>query len=160
RPEDVEFLRGIAQIGSELHCPFVVGAAPSLLNLDTWLELPHPRFIKSIFSSMEHAAWRELRDDDASRYVYVTLPRFIGGLPHGQKGGRDGFRFIEGPMDHEAYAWVSSVYAVARATARAIDRQTWPAEICRIDCSAIDDSTIRCATDVSISDSRARELAD
>src|ERR1700693_4187742 len=40
---DVELLAGMAQIGSASHAPFIAGAAPTVMNMDSWRELSDPR---------------------------------------------------------------------------------------------------------------------
>jgi type VI secretion system protein ImpC len=42
-PEDVKLLGNIAQIASAMHAPFIAGAAPSVLAMDSWQELSNPR---------------------------------------------------------------------------------------------------------------------
>src|SRR5258707_15718322 len=42
-PPDVELLNGIAQVSAAAHCPFISGAAPSLMQMDSCQELSNPR---------------------------------------------------------------------------------------------------------------------
>jgi len=58
---DVELLAGMAQIASAAHAPFIAGAAPTVMNMDTWRELSDPRDLTKIFQTPEYAPWRSLR---------------------------------------------------------------------------------------------------
>src|SRR5690349_15367148 len=61
-PEDVKMLGNIAQVAAAAHAPFIAGAAPSLMGMDSWQELSNPRDLTKIFQAPEYAAWRSLRD--------------------------------------------------------------------------------------------------
>jgi type VI secretion system protein ImpC len=84
-PPDVEILGGMAQIAAAAHAPFIAGAAPSTMQMDSWQELTNPRDLTKIFSTPEYAAWRSLRESEDSRYIGLTMPRFLARLPYGAK---------------------------------------------------------------------------
>ena len=48
-PQDIELLKGVAQIASAAHAPFISSADPSIVNLDSWQDLANPRDISKIF---------------------------------------------------------------------------------------------------------------
>src|SRR5277367_3563620 len=82
---DVELLAGMAQIASAAHAPFISGAAPTVMNMDTWRELSDPRDLTKIFQTPEYAAWRSMRESDDSKYVGLAMPRFLSRMPYGAK---------------------------------------------------------------------------
>src|SRR5690606_33983664 len=55
-PPDVEILSGMAQIAAAAHAPFISGAAPSSMQMDSWQELTNPRDLTKIFTTPEYAA--------------------------------------------------------------------------------------------------------
>ena len=63
---DIELMKGIGQIASASHAPFIASADPSMLNLDSWQDLANPRDLTKIFSTPEYAAWRSFRESDDS----------------------------------------------------------------------------------------------
>src|SRR5436190_2107151 len=69
---DVEMLAGMAQIACAAHAPFIAATSPSLLNMDTWQDLPNPRDLAKIFGTPEYAAWRSLRQSEDARYLGLT----------------------------------------------------------------------------------------
>src|SRR2546428_521026 len=81
-PEDVKMLGNIAQISSAMHAPFIAGAAPSVMGMDTWQELSNPRDLTKIFQTAEYASWRSLRDSEDARYIGLAMPRFLARLPY------------------------------------------------------------------------------
>ena len=59
--------------------------SPEVLQLETWDELANPRDLTKIFQTPEYAAWRSLRESEDSRYIGLTMPRFLARLPYGEK---------------------------------------------------------------------------
>jgi type VI secretion system protein ImpC len=93
------------------HAPFITGAAPSVMQMDSWGELANPRDSPKIFTTPEYAAWRSLRESDDARYLAMCMPRFLGRLPYGPKTSPvDAFNFEEDTdgADHNKYAWCNA----------------------------------------------------
>src|SRR5258708_3271893 len=84
-PPDVEILQGMAQIAASCHCPFIAGAAPSLMMMQSWQELNNPRDLTKIFETPDYAPWKSLRESEDSRYIGLGMPRFLSRLPYGAK---------------------------------------------------------------------------
>src|ERR1043165_252502 len=82
---DVEILQGMAQIAAAAHAPFISGAAPKLMNMESWRELSDPRDLTKIFQTPDYAPWRSLRESDDSRYIGLTMPRNLARLPYRSK---------------------------------------------------------------------------
>ena len=174
-PQDVEILNGIAQIAAAAHAPFIGGAAPSLMNMDSWQELSNPRDLTKIFQTAEYAPWRSLRDSEDSRYIGLTMPRFLGRLPYGAKTDPvDEFDFEEdtGAADHSKYLWANSGYAMGASITRAFKEYGWCARIRGVESGGLveglpchtfptDDGGVdmKCPTEIAITDRREAELA-
>ena len=47
----------IAQVAAAAHAPFITGAAPSLMQMDSWQELANPRDLTKIFQTADYAPW-------------------------------------------------------------------------------------------------------
>ena len=115
-PSDVEMLGAIAKVSAASHAPFITGAAPSLLGMESWQELANPRDLAKITSNLEHAPWNSLRDTEDARYVGLAMPRFLARLPYGAKTNPvDEFDFEEETegADHRKYVWNNAAYAMA-----------------------------------------------
>jgi type VI secretion system protein ImpC len=174
-PQDVAMLGEMAKISSAAHCPFVAGASPTVLQMDSWQELSNPRDLTKIFQTPEYAAWRSLRDSEDSQYIGLAMPRFLARLPYGQKTEPvDDFAFEEETAggDHSRYTWANSAYAMATNITRAFKLYGWCTQIRGIESGGAvaglpvhsfptDDGGVdmKCPTEIAVSDRREAELA-
>lgn len=174
-PPDIELLGAMARIAAAAHSPFIAGAAPSILQMDTWQELANPRDIAKITGNLEHAAWNSLRDTEDSRYVALAMPRFLGRLPYGANTNPvNEFDFEEDTegFDHTRYIWNNAAYAMAVNINRSFKLYGWCTMIRGVEsggtvqnlpCHAFptDDGgfDMKCPTEIAISDRREAELA-
>jgi len=174
-PQDVELLGEMAQISAAAHAPFIAAASPTLMQMDTWQELPNPRDLTKIFQTAEYAGWRSLREAEDSRYVGLTMPRFLSRLPYGSKTDPvEEFDFEEDTTgsDHEKYVWSNSAYAMAVNINQAFKEWGWCSRIRGIESGGAveglpthtfptDDGGVdmKCPTEIAISDRREAELA-
>jgi type VI secretion system protein ImpC len=174
-PPDVELLSGIAQIAAAAHAPFIAAADPAVMQMESWQQLSNPRDLTKIFQTPEYAAWRSLRDSEDSRYIGLTMPRFLARQPYGAKTNPvDEFAFeedVEG-TDHSKYAWANSAYAMATNITRSFKLYGWCSRIRGVESGGIveglpthtfptDDGGVeaKCPTEIAISDRREAELA-
>lgn len=174
-PPDVELLGELAKVAAASHCPFIAGASPALLQMDSWQELANPRDLTKIFENTEYTSWRSLRASEDSRYIGLAMPRFLGRLPYGAKTNPvDEFDFEERAdgTDHAAYSWVNSAYAMGVNINRSFKYYGWctsirgvesggaveglPAYTFPTDDGGVD---IKCPTEIAISDRREAELS-
>ena len=174
-PQDVELLTGIAQVCAACHAPFIAGASPTLLQMDSWRELANPRDLTKIFSTPEYASWKSLRESDDSRYVCLTMPRVLARLPYGAKSSPvEEFAFEEdtGAAEHSKYTWMNSAYAMATNINQSFKAFGWCSRIRGIESGGAvenlpvhtfptDDGGVdmKCPTEIAISDRREAELS-
>jgi len=174
-PPDVEILGGMAQIAAAAHAPFIAGAAPSTMQMDSWRELTNPRDLTKIFTTPEYAAWRSLRESEDARYIGLTMPRFLARLPYGAKTDPvEEFDFEEDTegADSGRYTWANSAYAMAVNVNRAFKQYGWCSRIRGVESGGSveglpvhtfpsDDGGVdmKCPTEIAISDRREAELA-
>ncbi|HKQ26852.1 MAG TPA: type VI secretion system contractile sheath large subunit [Burkholderiales bacterium] len=172
---DVEWLSEIGKVCGAAHVPFIAGASPLAMQMDTWQELANPRDLTKIFTTPEYAAWRSLRESDDSRYIGLAMPRFLARLPYGAKSSPvEEFDFEEdtGAADHRKYTWANSAYAMAVNINRSFKMYGWCSRIRGIESGGsveglpahtfpTDDGGVdmKCPTEIAISDRREAELA-
>ncbi|MGF6774727.1 type VI secretion system protein ImpC [Paraburkholderia sp. GAS199] len=175
-PPDVDLLGSIAKISAAAHMPFISGASPSVLQMESWQELANPRDLTRIFTqNLEYAPWNSLRNTEDARYIGLVMPRFLSRLPYGvQTNPVDEFVFEEdtsGP-DHRRYAWANAAYAMGVNINRSFKLYGWCSLIRGVEsggtveglpCHAFptDDGGIdmKCPTEIAISDRREAELS-
>lgn len=174
-PPDVELLASIAKIAAAAHAPLISAADPGALLMDSWQELANPRDLGKIFQTPEHAAWRNFRSSEDSRYVGLTLPRFLGRIPYGAKTAPvDDFNFEEVTKGDSAnYLWVNAAYAMGLNINQSFKQFGWCSQIRGIESGgAISGLPVHtypsedggvdmtCPTEIAISDRRELELAN
>jgi type VI secretion system protein ImpC len=175
-PPDVELLGQVAQIAAAAHAPFIAGAGPSLMGMDSWQQLANPRDLAKIFSAPDYAAWRSLRDSEDSKYIGLAMPRFLARLPYGVRTSPvEEFDFEEqtGAGDHSKYTWANSAYAMAVNVNRSFKDYGWCTRIRGVESGGAVDGLpvhtfpsddggvdMKCPTEIAISDRREAELAN
>jgi type VI secretion system protein ImpC len=174
-PPDVEMLGEIAKISAAAHAPFIAGASPTVMQMDSWAELSGPADLAKKFRDADYAAWRALRDADDSRYIGLGMPRFLARLPYGAKTDPvDAFDFEEDAEGTDAakYVWANSAYAMAANINRAFKYFGWCSRIRGVESGGVveglpvhtfttDDGGVdmKCPTEIGIGDRREAELA-
>ena len=171
---DTELLGQMAQIGAAAHCPFIAGASPTLMQMESWQELSNPRDLTKIFGTPEYAPWRSLRESEDSRYIGLAMPRFLGRYPYGKNNPVEGFDFQEDTegAKHEKFTWVNSAFAMAVNITRSFKLYGWCSRIRGVESGGAveglpvhtfptDDGGVdmKCPTEIAISDRREAELA-
>ena len=175
-PGDVELLGQMAQIAAASHAPFIAGASPTLMGMDSWQELANPRDLGKIFAAPDYAAWRSLRESDDAKYLGLAMPRFLSRLPYGAKSNPvEEFNFEEetGAGDHSRYTWSNAAYAMAVNINRSFKNYGWCSSIRGVESGGAveglpvhtfpsDDGGVdmKCPTEIAISDRREAELAN
>ncbi len=175
-PPDVELLGEMAKVAAAAHAPFITGAEPSLMQMDSWGELANPRDLTKIFSTPEYAAWRSLRESQDSQYLALAMPRFLGRHPYGAKTDPvEEFAFEEDTegADSGQYSWVNAAYGMATNITKSFKQYGWCTRIRGVESGGAveglpthsfpsDDGGVdmKCPTEIAISDRREAELAN
>lgn len=173
---DVDLLASLGKVAASAHVPFISGASPSVLQMESWQELSNPRDLTKIFTqNLEYAAWNSLRLAEDSRYIGLAMPRFLARLPYGIRTNPvDEFHFeetIDG-ADHSKYVWANAAYAMAVNINRSFKEYGWCTLIRGVESGGVveglpchtfptDDGGIdmKCPTEIAISDRCEAELA-
>ncbi len=174
-PQDTQLLADLAQVAAASHAPFIAAAAPTVMQMESWDELANPRDLTKIFQTPEYASWRSLRESDDSRYIGLTMPRFLARLPYGAATEPvEEFAFEEDTSGgHSAnYAWCNSAYAMATNITRAFKTFGWCSNIRGVESGGAVEGlpahtfpdedggvAMKCPTEIAISDRREAELA-
>jgi type VI secretion system protein ImpC len=177
QPEDMYFVEQMSHVAAASHAPFISAASAELLGLESFSDLGKPRDMAKVFDTLEYAKWKSFRESEDSRYVGLTVPRFLGRMPYHPKDGTvvEGFNFIEDVdgTDHGKYLWVNTAYAFAARLTAAFENYGWCAAIRGVEGGGLvedlpthtfktDDGEIalKCPTEIAITDRREKELSD
>jgi type VI secretion system protein ImpC len=177
QPEDMFFVEQMSHVAAAAHAPFISAAAPELLGIDSFDELGKPRDLSKVFDTVDYAKWKSYRESEDSRYVGLTLPRFLGRLPYNPKDGitTEGFNFVEevDGEDHSKYLWVNTAFAMGARLTAAFENYGWCAAIRGVEGGGLVEDlpthtfktdegevALKCPTEVAITDRREKELSD
>ena len=177
QPEDMYFVEQMAHVAAASHAPFIAAASEEMFGLESFTELGRPRDLAKVFDTVEYAKWKSFRDSEDSRYVGLTLPRFLGRLPYNPKDGTtvEGFNYVEDVTgdDHSRYLWCNTAYAFGARLTKAFEDYGWCAAIRGVEGGGLveelpthtfrtDDGEValKCPTEVAITDRREKELSD
>jgi type VI secretion system protein ImpC len=175
--EDMYFAEQMAHVAAAAHAPFISAASPELFGLDTYTDLGKPRDLAKVFDTVEYAKWKSFRESEDSRYMALTLPRFLGRLPFNPKDGltTEGFNFVEEVTgsDHSRYLWINTAYAFGARLTAAFETYGWCAAIRGVEGGGLVEDlpthtfktdegevALKCPTEISITDRREKELSD
>ncbi len=177
QPEDMYFIEQMSHVAAAAHAPFVAAASEDMFGLESFTEMGKPRDLAKVFDTIEYAKWKSFRDSEDSRYVGLTLPRFLGRLPYNPKDGTtvEGFNYVEDVdgNDHSRYLWCNTAYAFGARLTKAFEDFGWCAAIRGVEGGGLvedlpthtfrtDDGEValKCPTEVAITDRREKELSD
>ena len=171
---DLEVMKGLTKIGAAAHAPVIAAAAPGLMGMESWQELANPRDLGKLFDATDYAAWRSFRETNDSRYLALTMPRFLGRQVYGAKTEPvEEFDFEEETSgDHDNHLWVNSAYAMGVRITEAFSTYGWCTRIRGVESGGTveglptamfptDDGGVdmKCPTEIAISDRREAELS-
>jgi len=171
---DLEVMKGLAKIGAASHAPFIAAAAPTLFGMESWQELANPRDLGKLFDATDYMAWRSFRASDDSRYLALTMPRFLGRPTYGAKSEPvDEFAFEEDTSgEHDKHLWLNAAYAMGTRINDAFSNYGWCTRIRGVESGGTveglptatfptDDGGVdmKCPTEIAISDRREAELS-
>jgi type VI secretion system protein ImpC len=126
-PQDMALLQKIASVSAMAHAPFIAAASPKFFGEESFLRLPNLKDIKAIIEGPQYIKWRSFRESEDSRYVALTLPRFLLRLPYGPDSNPvKSFNYEERVTgNHEHYLWGNTSFAFATRLADSFAKYRW-----------------------------------
>ena len=129
KDSDISLLKNFANIGAMAHAPFIAGVRPDMFGegMTDFTNISNLRDLKSIFSGNQYIDWRELREEDHSRYLGLALPRFLLRLPYVQESVFvNRFQYEEDvSQSHEDYLWGNAAFAFATRLIDSFAKHGW-----------------------------------
>jgi type VI secretion system protein ImpC len=173
-PQDIKLLHHVASVASMAHAPFIAAAGPEFFGLEDFNGLPNVKDLKSTFEGPQYIKWNSFRESEDSRYVSLTLPRFLLRLPYGPDTKPvKAFNYEENvSASHEHYLWGNTAFAFATRITDSFAKYRWCTNIIGpLGGGAVEDLPIhqfesmgaiqtKIPTEVLVSDRREFELAE
>ncbi len=130
-PQDIKLLQNIASVAAMSHAPFISAAGPEFFGVDDFNELPNLKDLKSIFESPKYVKWQSFRESEDSRYVGLTMPRFLLRLPYGSETVPvKSFEYEENvSAGHDEYLWGNTAFSFATRLTDSFGKFRWCANI-------------------------------
>lgn len=171
---DIKLLQFMAGVATMSHAPFISSAGPEFFGLRTFERLPSLKDLQDIFASTRYTKWQAFRESEDSRYVGLTLPRFLLRQPYDPDDNPiRAFVYKENVDDtHENFLWGNTAFAFASRITDSFAKYRWAANIIGPKSGgavedlpvhlyeAMGDIEMKIPTEVLISDRREYELAE
>lgn len=124
---DMKLLQYVSAVGAMAHAPFLSSVAPEFLGLDSWTELPGIKDISAIFEGPAYTKWRSLRENEDSRYLGLTVPRFLLRQPYAPGDNPvKSFNYREDvSRNHDDYLWGNTAFLLAANMAESFAKYRW-----------------------------------
>ncbi len=126
--DDINTLRGIAQIAAAAFAPFICGGSAALFGLDNFDKLAQPINIDNIFSQSEYHGWRGLRAMEDARFIGIALPQVLMREPYTHKLLQPGSLLFNEEVnykDSSRHLWGNACYALGVVLIREFGDVGW-----------------------------------
>jgi len=171
---DMKFMTKVASIAAMSHAPFIAAAGPKFFGLESFEGLPDLKDMEDVMSSPVYAGWKGFRENEDSRYVGLTLPRFLLRAPYDPENNPvSKFVYKEDvTATHEDYLWGNTVYPFASSLTQSFAEYRWCTNIIGPNSGgaikdlpvhtfeSMGDVEMKIPTEVLISDRREFELSE
>ena len=171
---DMRLLQNLASVACMAHAPFISAAGPEFFGLSSFERLPALKDLQDIFASTRYAKWQAFRESEDSRYVGLTVPRFLLRQPYDpEENPVRAFVYKETVDDnHENFLWGNTAFAFATRITESFAKYRWAANIIGPRSGgtvedlpvhlyeSMGDIEMKIPTEVLVSDRREYELAE
>ncbi|MDR1391009.1 MAG: type VI secretion system contractile sheath large subunit [Holosporales bacterium] len=176
QPRDIQLLEHISELAAVAHTPFISSVSSLFFNLDKFEDMPLPRDLEKVFESPDYIKWNSFRNTEDSRYVALLLPRVLMRLPYGPETlpvAEFNFKENVGVGETDKFCWGNPAYALGQRITSAFAKYSWTAAIRGVEGGGMveglptyvfktleGDKSVKCPTEVGITDRREKELSD
>ena len=131
-PGDIDLLRKVADVAAATHCPFFAATGPKFFRKGSFNEVTDVMQLDNIMGAAAFLNWKSFREEEHSRYIGLTLPKFLLRLPYGEKTVKiKNFNYAEDVKreDNGKYLWGNAAFAMAANINRSFAEHGWPVNI-------------------------------
>lgn len=136
-PQDIKLLRHLSILGEMSQLPFIGNASSEFFGEEDFGDVMNNRFLSEIVKEdAKYTAWRSFREDDRSKYIGLTLPRFLSRLPYGEDAEpTKNFNYTEGVYreGEDNSLWSSASFALASNMVKSFENWGWSVKIVGVD---------------------------
>ena len=131
-PPDINLLQNISRVAASCHCPFIGSVTPKFFGKQNVNDLPKIEDLHNYMERSEFLRWNAFRQTEDSRYVGLTLPRFMVRLPYGPDTQPvKEFNYVENVTgeNHNKYLWGNASFAFVTNMVRSFIENGWCVQI-------------------------------
>lgn len=128
--EHCEALANLASIAADSHALLLSGASERIAGCPSLAQIPYPEhwYLRQQSETDFDPMWNAIREQEYSRHVVLTCPRFMLRLPYGDRTSPlDSFEFEELPEQgqHDYYLWGNGAWLLAAKLGNDFARGGW-----------------------------------
>jgi len=128
--QDMTLLQNVSKVAASTHCPFLTSVGADFFGEKDISAISSKPDISSFFDQAEYMRWNSFRSSEDSRYVGLTLNKFLGRLPYGEEGEKvKTFSFEEDYSAKEKYLWTNPAFAFLSNINRSFAKNGWAVNI-------------------------------
>ncbi len=129
-PQDIGLLSSVSNVAASCHAPFIASVGSEFFGLRSLEELRQVRSIAPLFENPKFTKWKAFRDTEDSRYVGLTIPRFLLRPPYeSPHPSYQDYRFVE-EVSNETLLWGNTSIAFASCLTRSFTKHGLCVNIC------------------------------
>ena len=132
-PQDISLLQHISVLSESAQIPFISNVSNHFFGEESMTDLMNNRFLpQQLKEGAAYASWRAFRDDDRSKYIGLTLPRFLGRLPYNAEAEpTKNFNYTENIFSEgkDNSLWCGSCFALASNMVKSFEKWGWSVKI-------------------------------
>jgi type VI secretion system protein ImpC len=140
-PQDIKLMQHLSVLGEAAQLPFIANAGAEFFGEKDYTAVMTNRFLKEqVNDGAEYTAWRAFRDDDRSKYVSLTLPRFLGRLPYNPKEDpTKNFNYDEGIYrdGKDNSLWCHAAFAMVSNMVKSYEEWGWSVKLVGVESGGI-----------------------
>lgn len=128
---DVALLRELSKVAAVTHCPFIGAVGAQFFNKQQVNDVMRVDDLNNYMERAEYIRWNSFRETEDSRYIGLTLPRFLLRLPYGENNPVKSFVYRENVDETNAknYLWGNASFAFAANMTRSFKSNGWTVNI-------------------------------
>ena len=129
--QDISLLQDVSKVSASAHCPFIASVGGKFFGKEDIRDLPKIDDLENYMDRAEYIKWKGFRESEDSRYVGLTLPRFLLRQPYGAENSVKEFNYVEkvSGEDHEKYLWGNASFAFATNMIQSFQDNGWCVQI-------------------------------
>ncbi len=128
---DLDLLKSISSVASASHCPCIGSVGGDFFHKEDFQEVFAVEDLKAYMQRAEYIAWNSFRETEDSRYIGLTMPKFLLRMPYGHQNPIKTFAYSEedGISNHEHMLWGNASFALASNITRSFKQYGWSVNI-------------------------------